>query len=181
MTNELNYIKDENFRENITKIVKALPDYFWTVAASSTGKYHPEFSLGEGGLIRHTKAAVRIAKELFELYDFESWQQDMIIGALIIHDGLKHGYDYSTYTAFEHPLYISNFIDEVEGLTLSDNDKKILQGCVASHMGKWNTNKYSNQELPKPITEMEKFVHMCDYLSSRKFLNIKFIGNEIED
>ena len=53
MTNELNYIKDENFRNNIEKILNSLPEYFWKVAASSTGKYHPEFSLGEGGLVRH--------------------------------------------------------------------------------------------------------------------------------
>ena len=45
-------------------LIELLPNYFFEVPASSTGKYHPEFALGDGGLIRHTKVAVRIAYEL---------------------------------------------------------------------------------------------------------------------
>ena len=61
---ELNYIKDSEIREKAIKAINLLPDYFFEVPASSTGKYHPTFSQGEGGLVRHTKAAVNIANEL---------------------------------------------------------------------------------------------------------------------
>ena len=52
---------------------------------------------------------------------------------------------------------------------------------IESHMGEWNTNSYSNVVLPLPITKHQKFVHMCDYLASRKFINVKFENNNIID
>ena len=61
---ELSYIKNHKFLNDIKVIISLLPDYFFEVPASSTGKYHPSFSLGDGGLVRHTKVAVRIAVEL---------------------------------------------------------------------------------------------------------------------
>ena len=62
------------------------------------------------------------------------------------------------------------------------NAARDIAELIACHMGKWNTNKYSQTELPKPITKLQKFVHMCDYLASRKFLNIKFNDeNEIDE
>ena len=48
-------------------------------------------------------------------------------------------------------------------------------------MGKFNTNNYSDIVLPIPNTVTEKFVHMCDFLSSKKFLNVNFVNNEIDD
>ena len=50
---ELNYIKDANIKLFASKVVEILPSYFFTIAASSTGKYHPQYALGEGGLLRH--------------------------------------------------------------------------------------------------------------------------------
>ena len=61
---ELEYIINVDYKEDLKFLINALPDYFFMVAASSTGKYHPSFSLGEGGLERHTKVAVRIDYEL---------------------------------------------------------------------------------------------------------------------
>ena len=61
---EINYIKDEKLRNSLSKLVELLPSYFFKEAASSTGKYHPKYALGEGGLLRHTKAGVRIGYEL---------------------------------------------------------------------------------------------------------------------
>ena len=38
---ELGYIKNEKYRENAKIYLNLLPDYFYEVPASSTGKYHP--------------------------------------------------------------------------------------------------------------------------------------------
>ena len=57
---EFSYIQDENLSEALLNIINMLPDYWFSEAASSTGKYHPEYALGEGGLLRHSKAAMRI-------------------------------------------------------------------------------------------------------------------------
>ena len=61
---ELTLITDPGIRAFTEKCIEELPDYFFRVPASSTGKYHPRISLGEGGLLRHTQMAVQIAADL---------------------------------------------------------------------------------------------------------------------
>lgn len=41
-------------------------------------------------------------------------------------------------------------------------------------VGQWNTVRYSKVVLPTPKTKYQKFVHLCDYLASRKFLEVNF-------
>ena len=183
---EYSYIKNPKYKENIKIHVNLLPDYFFEVAASSTGKYHPAFSLGEGGLVRHTKVAVRMAYEMFNdesiTKSFNQDEKDMMIMALILHDGLKHGLEKSEYVKFEHPILICNYIKEnKDKLTLTDNEILALTNMIESHMGPWNTNNYSDYVLEVPKNKYQKFVHMCDYLASRRFLDVKFKNNDIED
>lgn len=183
---ELTYIKDEKIRESAKRLISLLPDYFFCVPASSTGKYHPEFSLGEGGLYRHTKAAVRIAYELLQIEMYRNYytdeEKDLIILSLMVHDGLKSGLEHSKYTKVDHPMLMANFIkDNKDKLELNDKQISIVTKAIAAHMGEYNKDYDGNEILPKPKTKLEKFVHMCDYLASRKFLNIKFNeNNEIE-
>ena len=176
---EINYINNPRYKENIKILIDLLPDYFFEVPASSTGKYHPSFALGDGGLVRHTKVAVRIAKELFNDESvsgaYTHNEKDLMMMALIMHDGLKSGLKKSQYTNFDHPLLVSNYIKEnKDKLTLNEKEVNFLCSVIESHMGPWNTNNYSNVVLPKPETRYQRFVHMCDYLASRKFLDVKF-------
>lgn len=176
---ELSYISNPKYLDSVMKIIELLPDYFFEIAASSTGKFHPSFSLGTGGLVRHTKVAVKIAHDLLldEAigYSFTSDEKDLMIIALLIHDGVKRGKEKGMYTAFEHPLLISELLKENQAvLSFAETEFKLLIGMVESHMGPWNTNQYSNIVLPKPSNKYERFVHMCDYLSSRKYLDVKF-------
>ena len=62
--NEIVLIKNEDIRESLRVLIDKIPDYFFTIPAASTGKYHPSYAQGDGGLVRHTKAAVKIAYEL---------------------------------------------------------------------------------------------------------------------
>lgn len=181
---EYQYIQSQKYKENIQKIINILPDYFFEVPASSTGKYHPAFSLGEGGLVRHTKAACRIAYELFNNQSissqFKQEEKDLMICGLLVHDGLKHGLVKSEYVVADHPLQISNYIKENKQLlTLTENEIKFLCNVIESHMGEWNKDYKGNEILPVPINKYQKFVHMCDYLSSKKFLDIRFEDGEI--
>ena len=61
---EINYIHDDILREDAKFLVGSLPDYFFEVDASSTGKYHQKYAAGDKGLARHVKAAVKMAVEL---------------------------------------------------------------------------------------------------------------------
>lgn len=181
---EINYIKIDRYRKNAEVLIELLPDYFFTVPASSTGKYHPSFALGERGLVRHTKVAVKIASVLLDSMvgdSFKTEEKDLMILALILHDGLKHGLNFEKYVQFDHPILIANFIKENQAKTdFTDNEIKFLQNVVSSHMGPFNTSSYSDVVLPIPKNKYQKFVHMCDLLSSRKFLDVKFKDDEIE-
>lgn len=176
---ELNYIKDRSLHDAACKLIEELPDYFFEVAASSTGKYHPSYALGDGGLLRHTKAAVRFAYEL--LADpsignkYTLREQDLMLIALMVHDGLKHGKEKEQYVKFEHPLIIAEEIEaKGESFGFSKEDILFLKAVISSHMGPWTTNNYSDVVLPAPKTKYENFVHMCDYLASRKCFLLSF-------
>ena len=176
---ELEYINNTRYKKSAEVLVGLLPDYFFNVPASSTGKYHPSFSLGDGGLLRHTKAAVRIAKEMFNDESisgaYSKNEKDLMIIALIMHDGLKSGLEKSEYTKFEHPILVCDYIKENKDKTeFTDKEIQFITHVISSHMGPWNTNGYSDVILPKPTTRYQRFVHMCDYLASRKFLDVKF-------
>ena len=112
---EYYYIKNDKKREDLKYLVSELPDYFFEIPASSTGKYHPEFASTKNGLVKHTKVAVRIAKELLDnpgLNNFKDNEKDIIIMALTLHDGLKKGNPEEKYTKVDHPLLASSFIRE---------------------------------------------------------------------
>lgn len=174
---ELPLVQTKNIKEFLCSCIRDLPDYFFNVAASSSGKYHPEYALGDGGLLRHTRAAVWIANELFslEMFPFSTEEKDLILTALVLHDGLKHG-NREGHTVFEHPLLAAEFVKKqnAESDLLNNYQLQILQGCISSHMGQFNTSRYSKTQLPKPNTKHQKFVHLCDYLASRKFLEVNF-------
>ena len=180
---EMNYIKDSRLRENLSILLDLLPDYFYEVAASSTGKYHPNFALGEGGLVRHTKVACRIAYELFNddaLQNFTDNEKDLILISIILHDGLKHGISKNEYSQFDHPIIMANFIrNNKDKLTLDDDEIDFITSCIDTHMGPWTSDYKGNDVLRKPASKYERFVHMCDYLSSKKFIDVKFDGNDI--
>lgn len=182
---EINYVKDSARRKDLKTLIGLLPDYFFEVPAASTGKYHPDFAQGDGGLVRHTKVAVRIAYELLENNTvgakFSDKDKDLIIMALVLHDGVKSGMEHGKYTKFDHPLLVSKLIMEnKDKVSLEIDDLRKLCSMIESHMGEWTFDSYQQKEvLPKPRTAEQRFVHMCDYLASRKFLDVKFEDDNI--
>ena len=181
---ELSYIKDARILENSKKLIDLIPDYFYEVPASSTGKYHPAFAQGDGGLLRHTKAAVRIAYEIFAdnflCKDYTDIEKDLVIIALIMHDSCKYGLVKGKYTLVNHPMIAAKLIrDNKDKLTFTLDELDLLCGMVEAHMGPYNKDFNGNVMMPLPKNKYEKFVHMCDLLASKKFLDVKF--NEEND
>lgn len=180
-------INNEKIKNFVKWVTVNAPDYFFEIPASSTGKYHPKYSLGEGGLLRHTLGAIVFANHLFPLYDFNQLEQDLIIASLIIHDMAKNGIEIldngqvvqeSDYTVAKHPLIICEYVeylyknsDEVDDdiiYIFKEGYWDIIKSNVQSHMGQWNKDKAGNEILPKPSSSSEVFTHLCDFLSSRK-------------
>lgn len=179
---ELNYIKKDSYREDLKTLISFLPDYFFEIAASSTGKYHPSYALGNGGLLRHTKAALRIAKELLNNPSiggkYTSDEKDLMLMALLLHDGLKLGIDREKYTRFDHPILAKEFVEEhMDDINLTDDEIEFVGDCIKTHMGPWTKDFNDNEVLEAPHTKYQNFVHMCDYLASRKFLEVPFDEN----
>lgn len=184
---ELNLIVDENLRAAVHDYlndVDYVHDYFWTDGASSSGKYHPAFAQGVGGLVRHTKAVVMFAEELLRISSYAYMREeykDYVIAACIIHDTVKYGFgneinksEYANHAenaaiAFEE--YCSNYT--------TYKPHYLLLQAVRSHMGQWSTNKED-----RPFTSVDRCVHMADYMASRNFIDIPSISkewNEVEE
>lgn len=179
---EMGYIKDSTYQESLLKIIDALPNYWFLTPASSTGKYHPSYALGEGGLLRHSKAAMRIGYELLTnpmIGDkYSSREKDLMLMGLLVHDGLKLGLPEEKYTRFDHPILMANFIlENKEKFGLSDEDATFMADVIKTHMGFWTTDYNGNEVLEKPKTKYQNFVHMCDYLASRKTILVPFDEN----
>lgn len=187
---ELQMIKNEEVRQVVIEVLKRVNDEFYHAAASSTGKYHPDYALGDGGLYRHTKAAVKIANDILRLEwfdnEFTDDDKDIMLAALILHDTCKSGRDWdSRYTLHSHPVHAADLIIEVTCDTEYHHLGVAIAECVASHMGQWNEPnrwaKYNDRGiLPKPSNLDEFIVHLCDYLASRKYLEVKGLYEETE-
>jgi hypothetical protein len=174
---ELSLINNPVIKNIAERGVGLLPDYFYHVPASSTGKYHPNYALGEGGLYRHVKASVGIARDLFRIYNFTIDEQDIVITSLILHDGFKQGITGATRnTIHTHPIVASKMLREKVKTETSEEANFLETICsnIESHMGCWTTSKWDKTILPEPKTEIQRFVHLCDYLSSRKSLEYNF-------
>lgn len=184
-SDELGFIRSDEIREFAIDLLGRVPSYFFSVPASSSGKYHPQYALGEGGLVRHTKAAMKIANEILNnntmCGSFTDTDRDIVLVALLFHDCLKHGGEDEAkgHTIFDHPTVASVWIDNMykSGYT-TKLDVEILDkilDCIESHMGEWNKPyKGDELELPLPKNKLQKITHLADYLASRKFLEVSF-------
>ena len=174
---EINLIKDEVLRTIVADYLdRFVPAYFWADGASSSGKYHPAFSQGIGGLVRHTKAVVMFAEELLRMSSFmymkEHWK-DYVIIACILHDTAKYGTqdepnkdDYRNHA----PNAAKAFNEYCDG-----EAPELLLNAIAAHMGQWSTDKDD-----RPQTPIDRCVHMADYMASRSFIDIPQIVEEWE-
>lgn len=172
---ELSYIQNDKLRMIVREYLDTeVKPYFWEIPASTTGKHHPDIDLGNGGLLRHTKMCVRVCIELLELRMWQAIDHDCAVAAMIMHDTQKLGDCKTKYTAHDHPIWAANaFLSfakrypeypELQGMI------ELICDSVSSHMGQWNTNSHSNIVLPTPQTPQQKFVHLVDFIASRKFI-----------
>lgn len=180
---ELGYIKNDRIRNSCLAMINVLPDYFFEIEASSTGKYHPSYALGKGGLVRHTKAAVRIAYDLLSdacIGDkYTQDEKDLMIMALLLHDGVKCGVPKERYTRFDHPIMMADMLmDNEENMELEVEEIEFLGDVIKTHMGPWTADYNGVEVLERPKTKYQNFVHMCDYLASRKALEVPFDDND---
>ena len=180
----LDTFENKDIKEFAIVLLENTPEYIWHVGASSTGKYHPAYSLGEGGLMRHQIAVVRFLNFFFTLEQynskFTSREMDLMRLAGLVHDARKSGsqqdYEKSKYTKFNHPILMADDVRRFDGQYLNHDEIEIIANTISKHMGQWSTDKKSSLELPRPDDKYSKLVHLADYLASRKDLTMDFDG-----
>lgn len=173
---EINFIKDSNVKKLLKACLKNANDWFFTEPASSSGKHHPTFALGAGGLVLHTKAVVYFLKEILrsEMYDVDEYHSDLLIFSAILHDIKKYGdKENVNHTVKNHPELASKYVEDVNKTLkniLPKKDITYIQRCIERHMGIFGDNK--------PETDDEKILHLSDLLASRREIDIIFTKEE---
>lgn len=172
--NELNDIKDNNLRQFAIQLLTNAPEYFFTVPASSSGKYHPYFAREVGGLVKHTRCVIFYAECNAESFNFDEHTKDLAIIAALAHDIKKQG-DNNTgsHTVWEHPELAYNYVLETQKANanlISVEDATIIANAILCHMGKWQHDPQftrGKKAFPLPTTLFDYAVQSADYMASR--------------
>lgn len=165
---ELALIQDEKLKAKMMDIFSDVEDIHKCEPASSTGKYHPEFAQGDGGLVRHTKAVVWLTVDMLrarpDLVD-DQFTQDVYVVAAILHDMCKYHHN-SRFTQFDHPAEMASRCAQI-GL-------QAVAVLIGPHMGRWSNSPRSPTKLETPRDEKQWLLHYADYIASRTWVQMKF-------
>lgn len=163
---EVELIDDEEIREaTISALCRGVPDYFWEVPATSSGRYHNPFSRRRRGLWIHVKqvatAYERLVRSSVEQGDITEAEADAGRAAVLCHDMLKYGHGYA-----EGDSTVPNH-DNLAGHWLRHNSDlpEEAVGAVRAHNGPW----YSG---PNPSNPLEELVHHADMVASTKNITV---------
>ncbi len=171
-------VKDETLLKLYDKAWDALPDYWFTKTASSTGKYHPRFANGELGLAKHSLYASKVWKYLWrgfkqEFNDDELIYQAGIIG-IVFHDAIKYGdpAENRRYTTNTHPEDAAEWMDILVKEITNDfpnheRAQDFASFCetyicrpIRHHQGPWST-------YGAPKTLMQQLIFIADFVASQ--------------
>jgi len=161
---EIGLIIDIDLQDWVQRTFQKVPDHFWVIPSSQTGRYHPACSNGRAGLIIHTKRVVWLADKICCAWGIEGLPRDIVLAACLLHDTAKAPIGSAPGAYAQHPLNVKKFFAEW-------NEKEILMTielCICHHMGRWTP-----AEIKKPIEKyslIQLAVYTADYLASMKEL-----------
>ena len=152
--------------------------WFWQSGASASGKYHPEFTHGEGGLVRHTRAVCMVCEELLRMSTYAYMKpdyKDYARLACLLHDTRKYGRgdeeDKDCYK--EHGAIAADDVRMAWFEFFGAHAPDLLLMAITSHMGQWVENRED-----RPFTNIDRLVHLSDYIASRPFWDIPTLTDE---
>lgn len=174
---EVAQIDDYGIREFVKMTLDNVDPIHRIKPASSTGKYHPKYASGEGGLIRHIKVVVQNVIELIRATPAVESEKDELIAAAILHDMWKYPEDRDhEFTAFDHPA--------LGGQWCKDHGFDTIGRLIAAHQGIWTTSRQMpgfENEQPRKFDEW--VLHYSDLMASRAYLACDFdeLGDVVLD
>ena len=135
--------------------------------------HHSGQQHGEGGLVRHTKAVVYMARRLAKAYALDEEGTDFVIAGALLHD---IGKPLEKKNGGDSPLIhdeIGGSIVYEAGYAMSSLFTHRMEHIVRSHMGVWGTTP---QEIPT-MKICAQVVHLADYTVSQKGLSFDNLDN----
>lgn len=174
---EINSISEENVRKFAMLLLSNTEEWFYHEPASTSGKYHPDFAQGDGGLLRHTQALVYWLNEFQRtmMYGINEHEWNLLKVAAIAHDIRKH---VNGVYVKDHAAQAVKFVLEVHekyGL-INESDVQVIVSTVASHMGIWDHEKIGS---PMPTTKLEIMLAQADICASRKECSLNIFEKDL--
>lgn len=179
---EIQLIESEDLRDFVRWFFdEKVGKWFWESGASSSGKYHPIFAQGEGGLVRHTRAVALMCEELLRMSSYAYMSdnyKDFARVACLLHDTCKYGegneIDKNAYK--EHGALAANKVACAWVEFFGFQPSEMLLMAIRSHMGQWTENRED-----RPFTTIDRLVHLADYIVSRSFWDIPSLTAEYNE
>ena len=160
---EINSISDIRVKALTRAVFQKVPNYFFTLPASSSGKYHPPKERGPYGLVYHTKEVFRMGVIIQDAYT--DVNLDEAKAAILLHDVGRYGLGkaHAPHTLTKHPDVAADLVltvaDEI-GMNGSLAAERIAS-AVRRHMGRWGREK--------PKTNLDWTVHLADNIASKNW------------
>ena len=179
---EIQNIESEDLRDFVRFFfAERVGAWFWESGASSSGKYHPAFAQGKGGLVRHTRAAAWFGEELLRMSSYaymKAEYKDYARVAILLHDTRKYGNgdteDKDCYKV--HGKLAADDVAAAWQEFFGSPCSAFLYHAILSHMGQWVEDRDY-----RPFTNIDRLVHMADYMASRPFIDIPQLCAEYDE
>lgn len=182
----LNSFETEEIRNYCKDMIEEIPDYIFTIPSSTSFKYHNKTQCQPHGQIFHILMFGEIMNYILGLEYVQERcsdprRRDCLRCTPIFHDAIKCGLNGSQYTVHEHPILAGEWVrNTVVEHDVDVDTKSFIARLCESHSGQWTSTNRSKTILPKPETEEQFLVHLCDYLSSRSNLDMAYTDNVYE-
>lgn len=165
---ELAAIQEPSIKQFVAKAMEKVPDYFWHVPASASGRFHPLDTLGDCGLVLHTKRVVYLVMEIAKVFKLEGEKLDVLRAAAILHDSFKNGLKNEGHTEEDHPLIVRYQLKDLAKETERFDE---IMDAIECHQGLWGP-----QPLRMPKSPLEWALHIADFVASRTAVYLYFSG-----
>lgn len=167
----------DDFREYYLDMCEEIPDYIFTMPASTSGKYHNAEQCQQFGQLYHIFMFHSILEHLLRLEGNQKiYNTPQIRDAMrcvpAFHDAVKCGWNGSLHTVQNHPILAAEWVLNTDvPHKIGEAYRKGIADMCEAHSGQWNTNRSGVEIMPKPRNDAEMLIHECDILASRPDLN----------
>ena len=172
-----NSFETESIKNYYMDMVAELPDYTFTMPASTSGKFHNTTQCQKHGQLYHVYMFHSILNHRLRLKGNRNIystpeERDCMRCIPALHDAFKSGVIYSGHTVQDHPILAAKWVLETEVKNdIPQEYKQMIADMCEAHSGEWNKDSSGNVIMSEPRNMRELFIHECDILSSRADLD----------